>query len=182
MIGRSKNIYGPYENKQLNHVNKASDREPNQGGFFKLESGDWWFLTHHGSTGNWEGRVASLLPVTWVNGWPIIGEIGTDMIGNMIWSSKKPIKSNAEFFIQTNDEFSGKALSVQWEWNYQPRADKWSLTDNPGYIRLYAFKPLPSTKNGINILSVGNTLTQRSMKTDSCEAIVKIELEGLGDG
>jgi hypothetical protein len=29
---------------------------------------------------------------------------------------------------------------------------------------------------------VGNTLTQRTMKTDSCEAIVKIELEGLGDG
>jgi beta-xylosidase len=182
MMGRSKNIYGPYEIKQLNHVNKSKDREPNQGGLIKLESGDWWFLTHHGSGGFWEGRVASLLPVTWVNGWPIIGEVGSDMIGNMIWSSKKPIKSNSGFSIQTVDDFSNKTLNVQWEWNYQPRADKWSLTDNPGHMRLYAFKPLPSVKKGINILSVGNTLTQRSMKTDSCEAIVKIDLKGLSDG
>jgi len=182
MMGRSKNIYGPYEIKQLNHVNKSKDREPNQGGLIKLESGDWWFLTHHGSTGNWEGRVASLLPITWVNGWPIIGDVGTDMIGNMVWSSRMPIKNNTKFFIQTDDEFSGKALSVQWEWNYQPRADKWSLIDNPGFVRLYAFIPLPTDKNGINFLSVGNTLTQRSMKTDSCEAMIKVELAGMSDG
>jgi len=182
MMGRSKNIYGPYELKQLNHVNKAKDREPNQGGLIKLESGKWWFLTHHGSTGNWEGRVASLLPVTWVNGWPIIGEVGTDGIGNMVWSSEMPIKSNTKFFIQTDDKFSGKSLSAQWEWNYQPRSDKWSLKDNPGFLRLYAFKPLESNSKGASFFGVGNILTQRSMKTDSSETTIRVDLAGMSDG
>jgi len=182
MMGRSKNIYGPYEIKQLNHVNKTSDREPNQGGLIKLESGDWWFLTHHGSSGNWEGRIASLLPVNWISGWPIIGEAGPDTIGKMVWYLKKPIKSEAIKSIQTNDEFSEKTLSVEWEWNHQPRADKWSLADRSGFIRLYAFKPLTTTNNGKYLLSVGNTLTQRSMKTDSCVAVIKVNIEGLADG
>jgi hypothetical protein len=39
--------------KQLNHVNKKLDKEPNQGGLIQLKNGQWWFFTHHG-TGDWE--------------------------------------------------------------------------------------------------------------------------------
>jgi beta-xylosidase len=66
MMGRSKNLYGPWEIKQLNKVDRAKDREPNQGGLLQVAPNKWYFLTHHGS-GDWEGRPASLLPVTWVN-------------------------------------------------------------------------------------------------------------------
>lgn len=181
MMERSKNIYGPWEIKQLNHVDKRKDREPNQGGLIQTESGNWYFFTHHGS-GSWEGRVASLLPVKWINEWPIIGAVGSDTIGNMVWSAKKPIKSTTTLKIQTDDEFDAKTLPVQWEWNYQPRKEKWSITERQGFLRLHAFTPINTDDKRKIIFRAGNTLTQRSMRTFSNEVTVKIEIDGMADG
>lgn len=182
MMQRSKNIYGPYEVKQLNHVNRNKDKEPNQGGLMGLNDGSWWFFTHHG-TGDWEGRAASLLPVNWVSGWPIIGELGKDTIGNMVWTAKKPIFGlGSGIKIQTDDNFSGKRLAPQWEWNYQPRAGKWSLTERKGFLRLYAFRPIRPEDNDKTLLRAGNTITQRSMRTKANIAVVKLDIGGMVDG
>ena len=184
MMKRSKNIYGPYEIKQLNHVNPPTDKEPNQGGLLQAESGDWWFFTHQG-TGSWEGRAACLLPVTWVSGWPIIGKVGADTIGNMIWASQKPVLSSTIIIPQIDDRFDQAALSVQWEWNYQPRKDKWSLTERKGFLRLHAFmpvKPMDSADKRKLLYRAGNTLTQRSMRTAENKVIIKIEIAGMANG
>ena len=182
MMERSKYIYGPWEIKQLNHVNKIQDKEPNQGGLMQLTNGEWWFFTHHGS-GDWEGRAASLLPVTWVNGWPIIGEVGSDTIGKMVWSKKKPITLKKPMLkIQTDDDFNSLTLHPQWEWNYQPRMDKWSLTDRKGFLRLYAFIPINPDNNNKILLRAGNTITQRSMRTKTNVVTVKLEIKGMSAG
>jgi len=81
MMGRSNNLYGKWEIKQLNRVLQNRDREPNQGGLLNLYGDKWYFFTHHGN-GDWEGRPASLLPVTWISGWPIIGNVAADTIGD----------------------------------------------------------------------------------------------------
>ncbi|HLP05124.1 MAG TPA: family 43 glycosylhydrolase [Paludibacter sp.] len=182
MMERSSNIWGPYsEIKQLNHVNVSGlgDREPNQGGIIQLPDGTWQFFTHHGS-GQWDGRIASLLPVTWVDGWPIIGSVGTDGIGRMVWSEKMPLPSDKSCVMQANDEFSNPKPAVQWEWNYQPRADKWSMSERPGFLRLKAFVPISSSK-GI-LFRVGNTITQRSMRTERCVAVAKLHISKMADG
>lgn len=184
MMNRSKNLYGPYETKQLNHVNKKVDKEPNQGGLIQAPSGEWWFFTHQG-TGDWEGRAACLLPVTWLKGWPIIGKVGADTMGTMVWSAKKPIKSKKRVVPQSSDEFNQATLPVQWEWNYQPRTEKWSLTEKPGFLRLHAFLPLkPEGENDKRSVlhRAGNTLTQRSMRTEYSEATVKLDIGGMADG
>jgi beta-xylosidase len=181
MMERAKSIYGPWEIRQINHVDKKLDREPNQGGLLQAPSGDWYFLTHHGS-GDWEGRPASLLPVQWIKGWPIIGIVGDDTIGRMVWSGVKPITYKMNYNIQTSDDFRSARLNVQWEWNYQPRADKWSLTDRPGFLRLYAFQPIQSNKQKDQILRAGNTITQRSMRTSSNTSTVKIDISHMADG
>ena len=181
MMERSKNIYGPWEIRQLNHVNQKQDREPNQGGLIQLPTGKWYFLTHHGS-GDWEGRPASLLPVHWIDGWPVIGEPGADTIGRMVWSGVNPIAYKKKLFIQTSDAFNAGKLPVQWEWNYQPRFGKWSLTERKGFLRLYAFTPIHSNKQGNIILRAGNTLTQRSMRTPANVATVQIDISGMADG
>ena len=177
MMGRAKSITGPYERRQIGHVKKGVDYEPNQGGLVQSEAGDWWFFTHHGS-GDWSGRIASLLPVTWTNGWPIIGEPGADGIGNMVWSAPKPVKGTKRLTPQTDDEFSAATLAPQWEWHYQPRAEKWSLTERPGFLRLHAFKGL----HGDNLLKVGNVLTQRPLRTTTNIVTVKLEVAGMADG
>ncbi|MFV8325295.1 glycoside hydrolase 43 family protein [Flavobacterium sp. ZS1P14] len=181
MMERSKSLQGPWEIKQLNHVDAKKDKEPNQGGLLETASGKWSFLTHHG-TGSWEGRVVSLLPVNWIDGWPIIGEVGNDKIGNMVWSAPKPIKKKSKLAIQTSDEFKSSALNVQWEWNYQPRANKWSLTDRKGFLRLYAFKPIRPEDNKKIILRAGNTITQRSMRTKDNVVTVKMDISNMANG
>ncbi|MBC7826650.1 MAG: glycoside hydrolase 43 family protein [Chitinophagaceae bacterium] len=177
MMERSKNIRGPYtELRQLSHAQKQFN-EPNQGGIVQTQKGDWYFLTHHG-TGDWSGRVMSLLPVSWVDGWPVIGEIGEDGIGRMVWSGKIPVDRSKVITPKASDEFSKKILSPQWEWNYHPRSDKWSLTQRPGWLRLRAFKPIISN----NLLKAGNTITQRSFRTDGNEVIIKLDISGMADG
>ena len=177
MMERATNIFGPYEEtKQLNHADRKA-KEPNQGGLVQTEKGGWYWFTHHGS-GSWEGRCASLLPVTWIDGWPIIGQVGADGIGSMVWSGKMPVAGTPMFVSPTDDEFNETSLPPQWEWNYQPRADKWSLTERPGWLRLRAFKPLSPD----NLLKAGNTLTQRSLRTSTNEVIIKLDLAGMADG
>ncbi len=128
----------------------------------QTEKGEWYFYTHHG-TGAWEGRANSLLPVTWIDGWPIIGRVGADSIGSMAWSGKKPVQGTPIATPQTDDDFNETSLPPQWEWNYQPRAEKWSLKERPGWLRLHAFKPLQPD----NLLKAGNTLTQRCLRTSA---------------
>ncbi|MFD1257843.1 glycoside hydrolase 43 family protein [Mucilaginibacter terrae] len=177
MMERSKNIMGPYnEIKQLSHAEKQF-KEPNQGGLVQTQGGSWYFLTHHGS-GDWSGRVMSLLPVSWKDGWPIIGEVGDDGIGRMVWTGKMPVLKTAKITPQASDDFSKSILQQQWEWNYQPRAGKWSLTENKGWLRLYAFKPLQPG----NLLKAGNTLTQRVFRTSHNEAVVKINISMMAKG
>lgn len=181
MVGRSNNLYGNWEIRQLNRVDRQKDREPNQGGLLKIDEDKWYFFTHHGR-GDWEGRPASLLPVTWVDGWPIIGHVAADTIGEMVWSGMKPITVNENFSIQTNDDFNSEKLSVQWEWNYQPRTDKWSLSEREGFLRLHAFRPInPENKEKV-ILRVGNTITQRSMRTRQNTVTIKMDIANMNDG
>lgn len=179
MMGRATNIWGPYTHRAVNKVDRKKDREPNQGALLEAGKGNWYFFTHHGR-GDWEGRPASLLPVTWVDGWPLLGAPSKDSVGEMVWSGKKPIKTKPRLRIQTTDEFNSTKLSVQWEWNYQPRNDKWSLSQRKGFMRLYAFRPLADS-NAV-LLRTGNILTQRSMRKEKNEVVVKIQTGNMSDG
>lgn len=178
LMERGKNIFGPYGlPRQLKQADRA-EMEPNQGGLVDTPDGRWYFFTHHGR-GSWEGRCASLLPVTWIDGWPFVGELGADGLGKMTWSGNMPVPSSGRLLPQTSDDFSGEELSPQWEWNYQPRADRWSLTEHRGWLRLRAFPPL---EHDNNFLKAGNTLTQRSFRSRNNEVTVALDLSGMANG
>jgi beta-xylosidase len=177
MMNRAKNLAGPWETRQLNHVHTLVDKGPNQGGLIQVPSGAWYFVTHQGK-GDWEGRAGVLLPVTWIEGWPVIGAAGTDGMGNMVWCGRKPIAGFPPTRLVANDDFGGETLKPEWEWNYQPRAAMWTLSERPGFLRLRAFRPL----RGDTFLSVGNMLTQRCMRTTRCEVTVKVDVGGMADG
>ncbi|MBA2939594.1 glycosyl hydrolase 43 family protein [Paenibacillus sp. CGMCC 1.16610] len=180
MMLRSSHIRGPYEEKELIHSHgEALDREPNQGGLLQTEDGTWYFISHQGTGGYYEGRTLHLLPVTWVDGWPIIGEdIDGDGIGEMVWGGKKPIQGYPLITPSTSVNFTNARLEPQWEWNHQPRAGKWSLTERQGYLRLHACVPLEVG----NFFTVCNILTQRSLGTVNNVVVTKIDLSGMEDG
>jgi len=176
MMERSKNIYGPYEGPRQLSEGQPEFNEPNQGGLVQTQTGGWYFLTHHGS-GDWSGRVLSLLPVTWLEGWPIIGKPNDKGIGEMVWSAPMPVKSTRKTQPQSSDDFNARIIQPQWEWNYQPKKDKWSLSERKGWLRLHAFKPLKD-----HIFSAGNTLTQRVYRTSKNTVTVKFDLRGMANG
>jgi beta-xylosidase len=181
MIGRAKSISGPYETHQFIHVNARTDREPNQGSILQTHTGKWVFVTHHG-VNDWEGRPASLLPVTWIDGWPVAGEIGSDGIGNMVWSNKYPISvppgsGVRSAVLRTMDDFHTGVLSARWEWYFQPNADAWSLTEHPGYLRLHALRPLEPG----NLLKTPNILTQRPFRVDHNVATLKMRIDHMAE-
>lgn len=153
------------------------DRQPNQGTLLQDAGGGWWFVTHQGVAG-WEGRSASLLPVTWANGWPTAGaDPDGDGIGEMVWGGRKPIAGGPRRWPQSSDDFTAATLRPQWEWYFQPRADAWSLTDRPGHLRLRAFVPLAAG----NLKRSGNVLTLRTLNTAST-VTVKLDTAHLADG
>jgi beta-xylosidase len=177
MMERSRTLNGPWEVRQLTHVNPAVDKEPNQGGLIQLASGAWYFLSHQGH-GDWEGRAGVLLPVHWIGGWPIIGEVGADGMGTMVWRGKKPILGFPRTTQAANGDFRAPALKPEWEWNYQPRADKWSLTAHKGVLRLQAFGQLRPP----DFQTTGNVLTQRAFRTKQNQVTLKLDISGMVDG
>lgn len=168
---RSKNIYGPYEHKVI--VDDASSYPPNglhQGGMVQLKNGDWWFviMQDRGPI----GRVPCLLPVKWVDGWPMLGDNGKDLI-----TYPKPEVGKKQQTLMapaTTDEFNKTKLGLQWQWNHNPDNTKWSLSERKGYMRLRA-------SLAKNLREARNNLTQR-VQGPSCEGTVEMDLQGLKDG
>ncbi len=177
MIERAPSLDGPWQSHQLLHVHGAVDKEPNQGGIVQAQDGKWWFFTHQGR-GDWEGRAAVLLPVTWIDGWPIVGRIGPDGVGEMLWHGTKPVAQQPLSTVTASDDFASPTLRPEWQWNYQPRAGLWSLTERKGFLRLHAFAPL---KPG-DLKSVGNVLTQRAFRSTRNQFTVKLDVSGMVDG
>ena len=146
---RSKNIYGPYEEKISIHEGNNSINGPRQGGFVDLDCGETWFA--HFQDLDAYGRVVNLQPVKWVDDWMIIGEdVDGDGIGEPMEICIKPnikTKNNLETEYkvevpQTSDEFDSEKLGLQWQWHANPKPKWYSLTDREGWMRLFA-KKLP---------------------------------------
>ena len=179
VMRRSSSPYGPYEEELLMHSQgKEADKEPNQGAILDTPAGEWYFVTHHG-TGDFDGRVISVQPVRWSDGWPLIGEDSDgDGVGEMVWELPLPQGASAPLTMQTSDDFSAPAIAPQWEWNHQPRADKWSLAERPGFLRLHAFGQLREGE----FFTTRNMLSQRYIRWGCGEADVRLDLSGMADG
>jgi len=173
---RSQNIYGPYEQKV---VISEKTHGPNfgihQGALIKTQTGEWWTMLFVDS-GPF-GRFPSLQPVKWEDGWPMVG-----VDGKAVVTCKKPNvgKTYPIKILPTSDEFAEKKLGLQWGWNHNPDSTKWSLTENPGYLRL-------RTAKVVDILpEARNTLTQRMFAyysdTLASIATTKMDFSNMKDG
>ena len=177
MAKRDRNMTGSFSEERQLLLPCREANEPNQGGIIEGPDGKWYFLTHHGS-GDWSGRIVSLLPVEWHDGWPMMGDRTNGDLGTMVWQGAMPAAQKSKPSIQRSDDFNTSSLPPQWQWNYQPRAEKFSLTERKGWLRLYAFQPLEEGK----FLKVGNTLTQRSFRSAQNEVVVKFDISHTADG
>lgn len=160
VVQRSKNVYGPYENKIVLAQGNSPVNGPHQGAWVDTPTGEDWFF-HFQDVGAY-GRVMHLQPMKWVNDWPVIGiDKDGDGCGEPVLTYKKPnvgktypICTPAE-----SDEFDGYTLGLQWQWegNYN---EKWMYcAGDKGFLRLYSY---PVDKDYKNLRDVSNLLLQKT--------------------
>jgi beta-xylosidase len=176
VVLRSKNIYGPYEQKLLIYdTTKGINYGIHQGALIQTQTGEWWTILFVDS-GPF-GRFPSLQPITWVDDWPMIGINSKAVITHKKPNVGKiyPVKD-----LPTSDEFNSKTLGMQWGWNHNPDSTKWSLTKKPGYLRLATAKVVS------NLTEARNTLTQRPFAKHDQNiptiASTKIDITHMQDG
>ena len=137
-VMRSKNVYGPYEDRIVMDQGNTAINGPHQGGWVELPSGESWFV--HFQDKEAYGRIVHLQPRIWKNDWPVIGEDqNRDGKGQPVMIHKKPDvgKSYPRQTPPDSDEFDGNKLGVQWQWHANPKAG-WAFPNAAdGYLRLY---------------------------------------------
>jgi beta-xylosidase len=158
VVLRSRNVFGPYEDKIVLEQGGTSVNGPHQGGWVETQTGESWFV-HFQDLGPY-GRVVHLQPMLWQSDWPVIG---SDPDGNGIgvpvlrWS--KP--NIADFPIavpQTSDEFQSDTLGLQWQWHANCDESWSSLKAKRGSLRLFVAAIPESSRN---LWEVPNLLLQK---------------------
>jgi beta-xylosidase len=131
---RSKNVFGPYEDKIVLKQGDTPINGPHQGGLVDTSAGEWWFV--HFQEALPYGRICHLQPVTWRDDWPLMGDVNL----NPVLQHKKPqiAEPQAIAVPATSDEFDATTLGVQWQWHANHGDDGHSLSAVPGSLRLFA--------------------------------------------
>ena len=159
LVLRSKNIYGPYDEKIVLEQGKSTVNGPHQGAWVDTKNGEDWF--YHFQDADTYGRIVHLQPMKWINDWPFIGvDQDKNGIGEPVLTYKKPTISNKSEIINPSetDEFKGNDIGLQWQWSANPSIVWYSKLANQNFLRLFSIK-VPENSN--NLWTVPNLLTQK---------------------
>ena len=166
---RADDIRGPYEKKVILQSPFGGFPHVGQGTIVDREYGDWYGIIFQDRGG--VGRVLTLMPCRWINGWPMLG----DEEGLVPTRVRALVSGQPETHIVCSDDFSAEKLGLHWQWNHNPVDAAWSLTERPGWLRLKTSRVVP------NLYLAPNTLTQR-MEGPTCSGSVKLDLSKMKDG
>ena len=167
VIHRADKITGPWEGRLA-----FQDLGVAQGGMVDTPDGRWfaYLFRDYGSV----GRIPYIVPLKWVDGWPVIGVDGKVPETLDLPASKGLIPG-----IVASDEFNRRkgerALPLVWQWNHNPVNDLWSVTQRKDYLRL--------TTGRIDtiLVTARNTLTQRTIGPE-CSGSTCIDVSNMKEG
>lgn len=167
---RADKITGPYEKKVILEKDFTGRGGVGQGCMIDTEDGRWFCVMFHDRGA--VGRVPILVPVRWIDDWPMLG----DENGEVKVDMEVPVKGYPKAVSSiTSDDFSSNKLSLSWQWNHNPVNDMWSLSERKGYLRLKTSRIVD------NIFAAPNTLTQR-MEGLISRGTVAMDVSGMKDG
>ncbi|MBR2063682.1 MAG: glycoside hydrolase 43 family protein [Bacteroidales bacterium] len=167
---RADRIEGPYEKKVILETPFGGlDAGVAQGTIFDDPQGNWYGFIFQDRDGL--GRAPMLMPCTWIDGWPMLG----DENGKVPEIMQKPVQGQPVKGITNSDGFDASELKLCWQWNHNPVDDAWSLTERPGYLRLKTNKVSPT------LYTARNTITQR-MEGPQSSGTVALDLKGMKVG
>jgi len=173
---------------QLGPVDKDATACTNahQGGIVQYKDGSWWalFMQDFHSI----GRTVCLMPMTWEDGWPMVGlkgnlgraprtwfmpgtKLGCYAVGEEPQPLRAPYERSDDFNYSTKAQKS-QVLKPVWQWNHNPDDKLWSLRG--GRLRL-------QSQPAEQLMWARNTLTQRVIGPKSVTT-VELYTKGMKDG
>ena len=166
---RADNIHGPYEKRVILEAPFDGLSYVGQGTIVDSKDGDWYgiIFQDRGAV----GRILTLMPCRWIDGWPMLG----DEEGQIPLRMRKMTVGEPMVPLVAGDDFTSSQLSLRWQWNHNPINQAWSLTERPGHLRLKTCRVVP------NLYVAPNTLTQR-MEGPQCSACIVVDLSHMKDG
>ena len=166
---RADNIHGPYEKQVILESEFGGFSYEAQGTIVDTPDGDWMGIIFQDRGG--VGRVLTVMPCRWVNGWPMLG----DENGKVPETVRPLVYGQPATAIVKSDDFSSDKLGLHWQWNHNPIDEAWSLKERPGYLRLKTNRVVS------NLYLAPNTLTQR-MEGPTCSGTIAIDISKMKDG
>ena len=166
---RADNIHGPYEKQVILESEFGGFSYEAQGTIVDTPDGDWMGIIFQDRGG--VGRVLTVMPCRWVNGWPMLG----DENGKVPETVRPLVNGQPATAIVKSDDFSSDKLGLHWQWNHNPIDEAWSLKERPGYLRLKTNRVVS------NLYLAPNTLTQR-MEGPTCSGTIAIDISKMKDG
>ncbi len=166
---RADDIHGPYEKQVILESEFGGFSYEAQGTIVDTQDGDWYGIIFQDRGG--VGRVLTLMPCRWIDGWPMLGDEN-----GKVPDAIRPLKSSQPTTaIVKSDDFTADKLGLQWQWNHNPIDAAWSLTERPGFLRLKTNRIVK------NLYLAPNTLTQR-MEGPTCSGSIAIDISKMKDG
>ena len=166
---RADDIHGPYEKQVILESEFGGFSYEAQGTIVDSPDGDWYGIIFQDRGG--VGRVPTLMPCRWINGWPMLGDVNGKVPETMLpYKSGEPTTG-----IVCADDFSEPKLGLHWQWNHNPQDDAWSLSEREGFLRLKTCRVVSS------LYLAPNTLTQR-MEGPLCSGAIVMDLTKMKDG
>ena len=166
---RAENIRGPYEKQVILESEFGGFSYEAQGTIVDTPDGDWMGIIFQDRGG--VGRVLTVMPCRWVNGWPMLG----DENGKVPETVRPLVNGQPATAIVKSDDFSSDKLGLHWQWNHNPIDEAWSLKERPGFLRLKTNRVVS------NLYLAPNTLTQR-MEGPTCSGTIAIDISKMKDG
>jgi len=165
LVFRADKITGPYEGRIL-----LQDQGVAEGCMIDTPEGNWYAMLFQDNGA--VGRTPFLVPLKWVNGWPV-----ADNNGKVPQKLNIPVANNPIPASIASDEFneSASGLGLQWQWNHNPDNQHWSLSQRPGFLRL------TTGRVDNNFEQVRNMLTQMTFGP-VCSGMVAIDISHMNDG
>ena len=167
---RADKITGPYEKMTVLKDNFVGFPNLAQGCIVDGTEGDWWAMIFQDRGA--VGRVLTLSPVAWKDGWPMVGPEGEGKVPLHVSYTAKSCKPTE---LVSSDSFESDRLGINWQWNHCPDNSAWSLTERPGYLRLR------TSRVADNVYAALNTISQR-MEGPACDGSLHPDLSNMKDG
>lgn len=143
-IFKSKNLRGPYEGNRKNPIlthrmlgNDYPIQCTGHADLVETQKGEWWMVLlatrPYGGFHYNLGRETFLAKVEWESGWPVVNP----GYGKVLEETAVPdLPEFRAAVVSIIDDFNSDKLGYQWNFLRTPRANFYSLTERPGFMRL----------------------------------------------